>query len=80
MSTTEIILLVVGAVLWPLLGALGTGIEKYGEKKENPILVAIGQRMEAVFADFPKFLHGSRLSNASIDELQVVMKKQLEKE
>lgn len=48
-------------VLVPLVGGLvGTGLETLGTKLKIASLVGIGQRVEALFADVPKMIRGSR--------------------
>lgn len=44
------------------IGAFGTALEHAGEVLRQPWLVAVGQRLEAVFGDLPKLLRGSRFS------------------
>lgn len=57
MTTDTIVGIIVAA--WPILGAIGTGIEAIGTAVAKPALVAIGQRLEAIFIDGPKLLKGT---------------------
>jgi len=53
------------ALLIPVVvGLLGTFLESVGTRYNLPILVAIGQRIEALFADLPKAIRGSRKTAA----------------
>lgn len=45
------------------IGAFGTALEHMGEVLKIQALVAIGQRLEAIFGDIPKLIRGSRYSN-----------------
>lgn len=45
------------------IGAFGTALEHVGEVLKIHALVAIGQRLEAIFGDIPKLIRGSRYSN-----------------
>lgn len=65
---------------WLALGAIGTRLEKLGAAKGWPLLEAIGQRIEAVCADLPKLIGGSRLSSATVAELTALAAKKLEAE
>lgn len=59
--TIQEFLLWASPVLVPLVGGLvGTGLEKLGTKFQIAALVGIGQRVEALFADVPKLIRGSR--------------------
>ena len=44
------------------IGAFGTALEHAGEVLKLSALVKIGQRLEAIFADLPKLIRGSRYS------------------
>lgn len=57
------------------LGPIGTALEAIGNSFKIPLLVSIGQRMEAAFLDLPKFIRGSRFDNATIAELAKQMEK-----
>lgn len=57
------------AAMWPLVGPLGTVLEAIGEKFNYPLLVAFGQRLEAISVDVPKAIRGSRFTNASVADI-----------
>jgi hypothetical protein len=48
--------------LWPLVGAVGTVLENVGDILKRPRLQAWGQRLEAIFVDWPKVIRGSRIT------------------
>jgi hypothetical protein len=69
-ETIKALALWASPVLVPLVGGLvGTGLEALGAKYKIKALEGIGQRVEALFADIPKLLRGSRLSAATVAEL-----------
>jgi hypothetical protein len=62
--TIQDFLLWASPVLVPLAGGLlGTALEKLGTHYKIAALVGIGQRVEALFADIPKLIRGSRINN-----------------
>jgi hypothetical protein len=59
----ETLLLWALPVLIPLVGGLiGTALEALGAKYKIRALEGIGQRVEALFADLPKLIGGSRFT------------------
>jgi hypothetical protein len=56
MNTQDVIEIIAAA--WPILGVLGTAIENIGTITAKPSIVALGQKLEAIFLDFPKLLTG----------------------
>ncbi len=63
MSQLEQILTLIGAISLAI-GPLGSTIEAIGEATKSPKLIALGQRLEAIGADVPKLLRGSRKTAA----------------
>lgn len=63
------ILIWASPILIPLVaGLIGTALEALGAKYGIKSLEGIGQRVEALFADIPKLIRGSRLTAEKQDK------------
>lgn len=72
--TIQTILQYAGALAL-VIGPVGTALESIGNAFKVPFLVALGTRFEAIGADIPKLVRGSRFDNATVAELAKQMEK-----
>lgn len=77
MTLQEILPILEAGSVWAMIGLIGTGLEALGEWKKLPKLVAFGQRLESISTDIPKFIRGSRLTNATVEDVAKKVEEQL---